>query len=320
MKRYDVAVLGEILIDFTECGVSESGQALFERNPGGAVANLACAVARLGGTSAFIGKVGEDINGRFLAGTLEKCGVDTSGLLFEKNAPTTLAFVALADNGERSFSFVRKPGADICISAEDLNDDVINNAEVFHVGSLSLTDEPAKSATVEALKRAKAAGAVISCDPNYRASLWDSEEQAIEGMKLVLSHADIAKVSEEEAVLITGIADPVKAAYKLLEDMDIKCIALTMGGEGVTVCMKEGNINIPGNKVDAVDTTGAGDAFFGAFLRFFTADGCGLAGLTLDKAAQFAMYANAAAAVCVTRRGGIPAMATMEETEAMLKR
>ena len=176
--RYDIAALGELLIDFTDSGVSPGGMRLFERNPGGAPANVLTAAARFGQRTAFLGKVGDDMHGQFLRQMLLDAGIDVSGLVLAEDVFTTLAFVVLNDRGERSFSFARKPGADTCLRPEELNAAVLDSTRVLHVGSLSLTDEPARSATFTAVERAKAAGAVISYDPNYRAALWPDEAAA----------------------------------------------------------------------------------------------------------------------------------------------
>ena len=212
---YDVTALGEVLIDFTPYGTSEGGQALFEQNPGGAPANVLAALERLGQRTAFIGKVGDDMHGQLLKETLESCGVDTRGLVVDPDYFTTLAFVALK-NGERSFSFARKPGADTQLRQEEVNTEVLKNTKIFHCGSLSLTMNRPGSATFFALKTAKEAGALISYDPNYRALLWKSPQEAMEHMRSVIPYADIMKISDEETALLTGHEDPDEAADALL--------------------------------------------------------------------------------------------------------
>ena len=201
--RYDIAALGELLIDFTDSGVSDSGMRLFERNPGGAPANVLTAAARFGRATAFLGKVGDDMHGRFLRQTLLEAGIDVSGLVMAADVFTTLAFVALNGRGERSFSFARKPGADTCLRPEELNAAVLDDCRVLHVGSLSLTDEPACGATFAAVDRAKAAGAVISYDPNYRAALWPDAETAARHMRSMVPYVDVMKLSDEETALLT---------------------------------------------------------------------------------------------------------------------
>ena len=190
---FDVTALGEVLIDFTPCGVSGGGMDLYERNPGGAPANVLAAVNRLGGKTAFIGKVGDDMHGAFLRETLEKAEIDTTGLITDEKYFTTLAFVSLK-NGERDFSFARKPGADTQITKEEVNLELLKETRIFHCGSLSLTDEPAREATYYAVEQAKKAGAVISYDHNYRAPLWPDVETAKKEMRNMVSRADIMKI------------------------------------------------------------------------------------------------------------------------------
>lgn len=179
MKKYDVVAMGEALIDFTDIGLSENGMKVFEQNPGGAPANVVCACARLGLKTAFLGKVGKDMHGALIIDTLKENRVDVNGLVRDEKAFTTLAFVSLGEKGERSFSFSRYKSADVLFSQDEINTDILKNTKVFQFGSLSLTDEPSKSATLECIKIAKESGAVISYDPNYRALLWESEEKAI---------------------------------------------------------------------------------------------------------------------------------------------
>ena len=290
--RYDIAALGELLIDFTDSGVSPGGMRLFERNPGGAPANVLTAAARFGQRTAFLGKVGDDMHGQFLRQTLLDAGIDVSGLVLAEDVFTTLAFVVLNDRGERSFSFARKPGADTCLRPEELNAAVLDSTRVLHVGSLSLTDEPARSATFAAVERAKAAGAVISYDPNYRAALWPDAETAAEHMRSMLPYVDVMKLSDEETALLTDEPDPAAAA--------------------------DGMRRVPGFAVNAVDTTGAGDAFWGGFLHRMLALDKTPDQLTVDDAADCARWGSATAAVCVTRRGAIPAMPSLAEAEALL--
>lgn len=314
---FDVIALGEILIDFTPCGKSQAGQNLFEQNPGGAPANVLTCLSKCGKKTAFIGKIGKDMHGAFLKSVLEENQICVDGVIEDDNAFTTLAFVALSDSGERSFSFARKPGADTCLTPEEVNADMIAQSKIFHLGSLSLTAEPVKSATFKALDLAKENGCIISYDPNYRAPLWDSKEAAIEGMRSILSYIDVMKLSDEETELLTGVVEPEAAAKKLL-DMGVKVVAVTLGAEGALVCTKEGNTVVPGYKANMVDTTGAGDSFWGGFLNQLLESGKRPEEVTLEEAASFAKYGNAVASICVERRGAIPAMPTPEEIKARL--
>ena len=314
---FSVTALGEVLIDFTDHGVSANGMKLFERNPGGAPANVLVALKKLGHDVAFIGKVGKDMHGDFLRKTIESNGIDCTGLISDPNFFTTLAFVALDENGDRSFSFARKPGADTQLAVEDLPLDVLNNTKVFHVGSLSLTDEPARSATVEALKVAKKAGAVMSYDPNYRDSLWTSAEAASEQMKSILPYMDLIKISAEECPLVTSHAKAEDAAAELLAG-GASVVVVTLDADGAFVATKDGARIVESFRVEAVDTTGAGDSFWGGFLAAFCESGMTPQEVTIDDAAKFARFGNAVASLCVRTRGAIPAMPERSAVEALL--
>jgi fructokinase len=213
---FDVTALGEILIDFTPCGKSAAGQRVFEQNPGGAPANVLTCLSKFGKKTAFIGKVGADMHGQFLTSVLEDNQICTDGVIADDSVFTTLAFVALSDSGERSLSFARKPGADTCLTQEELKEELIRDSKIFHLGSLSLTAEPAKGTSFKALDIAKESGCIVSYDPNYRAPLWDSREAAIEGMRSVISYVDVMKISDEETDLLTDNKEPLEAAKRLL--------------------------------------------------------------------------------------------------------
>lgn len=208
---YDITTFGEILIDFTWQGVNEDGQTLFAQNPGGAPANVAVAVAKLGGHTAFIGKAGKDMHGEFLKSVLEKENVETEGMLLDEKYFTTLAFVNIDENGERTFSFARKPGADTRMEKEEIDVDILDKTHIFHVGSLSLTEQPARDTTHYAIRRAKEKGSIISYDPNYRASLWKDEETAKKQMRSLVPYVDIMKISDEETKLLTDKESPEEA-------------------------------------------------------------------------------------------------------------
>ena len=228
---YDITTFGEILIDFTSQNLNEDGQMLYARNPGGAPANVAVAASRLGAHTAFIGKAGNDMHGEFLRSVLQKEEVDTKGLLLDDQYFTTLAFVDVNASGERTFSFARKPGADTKIQKEEIDVDVVDHTSIFHVGSLSLTDQPSRDTTFYAVKRAKNKGSIISYDPNYRASLWTSEETAMKHMRSLIPYVDIIKISDEETELLTGYKEVKKAAEALFRQ-GVKVVAVTLGGNG----------------------------------------------------------------------------------------
>ena len=313
----DVTALGETLIDFTPCGKSEAGQRIFEQNSGGAPANVLACLNKCGKKTAFIGKVGNDMHGQFLIDVMKDSGINTEGVVVDHNVFTTLAFVGLSETGERSFSFARKPGADTCLTQEELKEELIRDSKVFHIGSLSLTAEPARGTTFKALEVAKEAGCIISYDPNYRAPLWNSKEAAIAGMRSVVSYVDVMKLSDEETALLTDIVEPESAAKKLV-GMGVSVVAVTLGADGALVCTKEGSILVPGFKADMVDTTGAGDSFWGGFLKCLLDSGKKPEEVSIEEAAEFAKYGNAVASLCVEKRGAIPAMPTIEAIKERL--
>ena len=317
MKKYDIVALGELLIDFTQAGYSPDGMRLFEQNPGGAVANVLAAAAKFRRSTAFIGKVGKDMHGAFLKKNLADSGIDVKNLVEDKDVFTTLAFVELSESGERSFSFARKPGADTMLREDEMDTAILENTRIFHVGSLSLTDEPARSTTLAAIKIAKAAGAIISYDPNYRASLWHSVDEAKEQMRSLIPYADMMKISDEETELVTGYARPEDAA-RYLNAQGVKLAAISLGAKGVLIGIGGDSCTVPAFSVEAVDTTGAGDAFWGGFLHSFINSGVALEDITLDLAKSWAVWGCATAALCITKRGAIPAMPAKQDVETLI--
>lgn len=313
-KRFDIVALGELLIDFAPGGISPAGAALYECNPGGAPANVLTAAARQGGRTAFIGKVGEDTFGRLLESTLMDCGICTDGLLFDKNVRTTLAFVSLDKTGNRSFSFFRNPGADYMLAREDINPDLIKASRIFHFGSLSLTDEPARSATKFALDIAKENGLLISYDPNLRPPLWKSLDFAREQIVSCLGYADILKISDEEFTFLTGEKDYESNAAAFAERYGITCMFITLGPKGAFYCYKGICGSMPTYDVRVVDTTGSGDAFIGTALgqiAALPADGF----YKMDEAElrEIVAYSNAGGAMTSRMKGAIPAIPTTEQ-------
>lgn len=304
---YDITSLGELLVDFTEHGHSEGGQRLFEQNAGGSVANLVAAASRCGARTAFIGKVGNDMHGQFLKTAMEQVGVDMQHLVLANDVFTTLAFVALNASGERAFSFARKPGADTCLMESELPREVLMNTRIFHTSSLSLTDEPARTATYRAIKIARGGGAVITYDPNYRASIWRGEAEAVDAMRSLIKTADIIKLSDEETRLLTDTDDPALASKRLV-DAGVSIVIVTLGRDGAFVRVGGQTKLVPGFAANAVDTTGAGDAFFGGFLYRFLQQKKRAEDVSLSEACDCALFGNAVASLCVERRGGIPAM------------
>ncbi len=314
---YDITTFGEILIDFTWQGVNDEGRTLFAQNPGGAPANVAVAVSRLGAHTAFLGKAGKDMHGEFLQAVLKQEKVDTKGMLLDEKYFTTLAFVNIDDLGERTFSFARKPGADIMIEKGEVNTAVLDNTKILQVGSLSLTNEPSRSTIFYAVQRAKSRGSIISYDPNYRASLWEDEETAKKHMRSLLPYTDIIKISDEETELLTDYKE-AEAAAKVLYEQGIKIVAVTLGSEGAYVYCKEGGRKVPGFASKAVDTTGAGDSFWGSFLYKISQSGKHIEEFNLDELAEYAYFSNAAASLCVEGKGAIPAMPYLSQVEERL--
>ena len=284
------------------------------QNPGGAPANVAVAAAKLGARTAFLGKAGKDMHGEFLKEVLKKENVETDGMILDEKFFTTLAFVKTAENGERSFSFARKPGADTRIEKEEIHTVILDQTKIFHAGSLSLTDQPARDTTFYAVKRAKKNGSMISYDPNYRASLWKNEETAKEQMRSLIPYVDIMKISDEETELLTGKEKPEEAA-EILFQKGVKIIAVTLGSEGAYLYCKEGGIQIPGFASRAVDTNGAGDSFWGGFLYCISKAGKSPEMFGIEELKEYVRFGNAVASLCVEKKGAIPAMPTLEEVE-----
>lgn len=311
----DVLALGEVLIDFTPAGVNPQGISLFARNPGGAPANVLAMNAKLGGKTAFIGKVGCDAFGSFLRQALEDSNINITGLVTDEKTPTTLAFVHLDSHGDRSFTFYRNPGADIMLNTQELRRDLIDACAIFHFGSLSLTDDPCRTATFEAVAFAKQAGKLISFDPNYRPLLWENTEKARKQMEKGVAMADLLKVSVEEMTLLTGELDVIKGS-ELLLSQGPSLVLVSMGADGSFyrngVCFGQ----LPTYQVKTIDTTGAGDAFVGAShyrLKGKTSDE--LRTMPQTELEAVVNFANAAGSLTTTKGGAIPAMPTMEEIE-----
>lgn len=311
---YDVIAIGEALIDFTPMGTTADGIPLYAANAGGGPANLAVAVARLGGSAAFMGQVGDDVFGRRLVRILGQEGIDTAGLIRSDVYHTSLAFVQLEENGDRDFTFYRNPGADELFGLPDIRYDLIAQARCLHFSSVVFTHETARGATLAAARYAREHGVLVSYDPNWRPMLWHDPDSGLAALRLGIPLADILKATPEELTLLTGETDE-RAAVDHLLDAGVRVLLLTRGPEGSTVYTREGSVSAPVVPVRVVDTTGAGDACLGAFLRKVTAAGIPLASITLSALGGMALYANAAASLKVSRYGGIPAMPTDAELE-----
>ena len=313
----DITAIGEVLIDLTQSGKTEQGIPRFDANPGGAPANLAVAAAKLGAKTAFIGRVGNDSYGQFLRDTLSRNGVDVSGLSVDPVQHTTLAIVTVDETGERSFSFYRDPSADVNLNEAELSREQLENTRILHFGSVSLTAEPSRSATLFAARTAKAAGRLVSYDPNYRASLWPDEKTAIERMREPLPMADILKISDEELPLLAGTDDPVEGS-RILAEKGISLILITLGPDGAFYRFKDQCGKVSGVPCVVADTNGAGDTFFGSFLSRLVkrqTEGSLLDGLETKELEGMIAFANKAASITTSRHGAIPAMPTMAEME-----
>lgn len=311
-----VVSLGELLIDFValESGVSVGDVHSFQKAPGGAPANVAVAVARLGWPSAFLGQVGDDPFGHFLAQTLTDQAVNVDGLRFSQAARTMLAFVSLAADGDRSFMFYRHPSADMLMEPGDLALDQIDSADIFHFGSITLISEPARSATIAAVDYARQQGKRISYDPNLRLALWPAEASARDGLLSGLDWAHIVKISEEEVVFLTGESDIAP-----LWRPDMQMIVVTRGADGSTMHLRDGrSFDHPGYVVDAVDTTGAGDSFVGALLTEILRQERDHGSLAQPE--TILPFANAAGALTTLKRGAIMSMPSREDVLAFMQK
>jgi len=310
---YDVVAIGELLIDFTPGGTTADGTALFERNPGGAPGNVLAILAKLGKRTALISKVGEDQFGEFLISVIKKIGVDTKGILTTKDANTTLAFVHLDSNGDRSFSFYRKPGADMLLSENEVDLDLVGDTKIFHFGTVSMTCEPSRRATLHAVKAAKGKGILISFDPNLRPPLWDNLTEAKQIIEVGLQYADILKVSNEELEFISGFANLEEGSKYIFEKYSIHLMLVTLGAGGCFYRLGAQIGNLHTYDVKTVDTTGAGDAFFGAFLYQVIQRQKALLDLSKSEIEQMIDFANAAGSLATMKKGAIPAMPSAEE-------
>ena len=316
---FDVVALGELLVDFTENGKTNQGNSLFEACPGGAPCNVLAMLQKLGKRCAFVGKVGDDLFGKMLKGVVEAAGIDTRGLKMDPNIPTTLAFVQTAPDGDRDFSFYRKPGADMMLTAQELPMELIQSARIFHFGTLSMTHEGVRQATFAALEAAKDAGCLISFDPNLRPPLWDSLEQARKAIAYGLSQCDILKIADNELEFMTGEQDFYKGAAKLQAQFpNIRVLNVTAGAGGsYSFYGSEKPVFVPACTLGGViETTGAGDTFCASVLAYVLDHG--MQNLTEDNRREMLTFANTAAYIVTTRKGAIRAMPEKAEVYALM--
>ena len=317
MKMFDVTALGELLIDFTENGVSENGNPLLEANPGGAPCNVLAMLNKLGRKTAFIGKVGNDNFGRFLADTVKKSGTDITNLVYNDTVPTTLAFVHTLAEGEREFSFYRQPGADMTLAKEEVMTDIIESSRIFHFGTLSSTHSGVREATRFAVEFAKEKGLLISFDPNLREPLWESLDDAKREIEYGYSKCDVLKISDNELEFVTDTSDYDEGIRRIRDKYDIPLIFLTLGKDGSRAYYKDIRVERPAYQgVNAVEKTGAGDTFEGCALDFVLE--YGINGFDESKLSELLDFANAGAAIITTRKGALKVMPDKMEIARIL--
>ncbi len=313
----DVVALGELLIDFAPKSVNENGYPVLSANPGGAPGNFLAALNKYGCSTAMIGKVGDDMFGKLLIKTLQSAGIGTDGIVVDPDQFTTLAFVSLDESGNRDFSFARKPGADTCLTPDEVNCELISGARVFHFGTLSLTDEPSASATRKAVALAKERGILISLDPNLRKPLWKREEDAKAAIEWSLRQADIVKISDEEIAFLWGLS-PEEGAEKLLNEYGVSLAYVTLGPKGCYAVNKSHRITVNSpSGIKVVDTTGAGDIFGGSAMSRFLKINKSPADLTAEDITSIVRFACTAASLSTQKHGGIT---SVPETDEVLSR
>lgn len=316
LKRFDVVALGELLIDFTENGISENGNPILEANPGGAPCNVLSMLQKMDNKTAFIGKVGNDNFGHMLKEVVKEQGIDVSGLAFDEDVPTTLAFVHTAKDGDRSFSFYRNPGADVMLTEKDVPKDIIEDSRIFHFGTLSMTHPASANATKKAIKIARENNLIISFDPNLRPPLWKDLNDAKEAMDYGFSNCDVLKISDDEILFFTGEKDIVAGIKKIKEKYGIKLILATMGREGSIAFYNDLVVNeLPFLNDNTIETTGAGDTFMGIALHNVLAKG--LDNMSNTDLHELLKMANAGASIITTRRGALKVMP--DKTEVLKK-
>lgn len=307
----DVIALGELLIDFAPVSTDADGYPTMAAHPGGAPANFLAALTKYGRKTALLGKVGDDSFGKLLIGTLDKAGICTAGIVTDPDVFTTMAFVTIDETGNREFSFARKPGADTRLRFEELKLSLIDEAKVFHFGTLSLTDEPARSATCSCVAYAKSTGKLITYDPNLRKPLWRTMEEASEQILWGLAQADVVKISDEELDFLWGCT-PEEGADKLLNDFGVQLAMVTLGPKGAYLKNKNGACYVCCPKVSPIDTTGAGDIFGGSAVSRILELGTAPGELTVEELTQVGSFASTAASLSTEKSGGIPSIPEME--------
>lgn len=319
MKRFDVCALGELLIDFTENETSPQGNPVMEANPGGAPCNVLAMLCKQGYSTAFIGKIGDDIFGRQLRRTIEEIGINTDELVTDKAVNTTLAFVHTLDGGDREFSFYRNPGADMMLNENDIDAKLIESSKIFHYGSLSMTNEVCERATKKAMSIAENSGAIISFDPNLRENLWESLDTAREKISYGIAHCDILKISDNEMLWFTGENDFDKAVEKLRgEYKNVRLLLLSLGKNGSRAYSESGFAFAPICPANTVETTGAGDTFCGSILGKVLE--YGMKDFSDAELLEMLTFANTAAALVTERKGALKVMPDVKEILSIMEK
>lgn len=318
MEKFDVVALGELLIDFTENGESSQGNPMLEANPGGAPCNVLAMLNKLGKKTAFIGKVGNDTFGHMLKAVVSESGTDITNLVMDNEVHTTLAFVHTYPDGEREFSFYRNPGADMMLTKDEVNEDIIKAGRIFHFGTLSSTHEGAREATRYAVDVAKENGLLISFDPNLREPLWASLDDAKKEIEYGLSKCDILKISDNELEFMTGTTDYSEGVRRLREKYDIKIIFVTLGKDGSYAYYKNMTVGAPPfMNVKTIEKTGAGDTFGGCALNYLLEHD--IDNLTEENLTELVIFANAGASLITAKKGALKVMPDREEIEALIR-
>ena len=311
-RLFDVTALGELLIDFTENGTSSQGNPLMEANPGGAPCNVLAMLERLGKKTAFIGKVGKDMFGNQLKAAVEEVGIDTRNLIMDENVHTTLAFVHTYPDGDRDFSFYRDPGADMMLTKDEVQKELIENSRIFHFGTLSSTHEGVREATRRAIELAKEAGCIITFDPNLRPPLWKSLDDARKEIEYGMTKCDVLKISDNEVEFLFGTTDYDKGAAMIRKKYNIPLVLITMGKDGSRAYYKDLRVEAaPFLQENTIETTGAGDTFCASTLNYVLEHG--LEDLTEENLKELLTFANAAASLITTRKGALRVMPSRQE-------
>lgn len=314
----DVVALGELLIDFAQKSKDENGYPTLAANAGGAPVNFLTTLSKYGYKTAFLGKVGNDNFGHMLVDTLSNIGINTNGIIKDDNVFTTMAFVTFKQNGDRMFSFARKPGADTCLEKKEIDFSIIQKSKIFHFGTLSLTNEPSRSATIEAVKYAQSNKKTITFDPNLRLSLWQSEQEAKNQIIWGLKQADIVKISDNEVEFLWNCDEKI-GAERLLNEFNIKLAMITLGEKGCYIANKNHNVYMKCPKVNPIDTTGAGDIFGGSAISQILKIKKNICDLNKEDLTKISQFACIASSLSTEKNGGIPSIPPLEKVNQYIK-